>query len=72
MTLQELSREYRESGEAVGRRARELEKRLSAGGLTQTEALELRRRIRLLSAMARDTIATSRYLRRYDRKGERR
>lgn len=68
MTLEELSREYRDSGEAVRRRACRLEARLSDPDLTETQRLELRRRVNILRTMARDTIATARYLHRYYRK----
>lgn len=68
MTLKELANQYRQSGEAVRRRARELETQLSRPGLTKNEKLDLRRRIGMLNAMARDTIATARYLERYYRK----
>lgn len=65
MTLQELSKEYRQSGEMVRRRVRTLEARLSAPGMTETQRIELRRRLCLLRVMARDTIAMSRYLAQY-------
>lgn len=72
MTLQELSKEYRQSGELVRRRVQALEIQLSAPGMTETQRINLRRRISALSAMARDTIATSRYLARYYHEEEQR
>lgn len=67
MTLLELSEEYRNSGEAVRRRIRDLEPELKNPGLTAMQRLELRRRISILNAMYRDTVATAGYLRRYYR-----
>lgn len=68
MTLKELGNQYRQSGEAVRKRARELETQLARPGMSKNERLELRWRIGMLNAMARDTIATARYLERYYRK----
>ena len=65
MTLLELSKDYRNSAEAVRRRVRMLEPGLKDPGLTSNQRLELRRRISVLNAMYRDTVATSCYLRRY-------
>lgn len=65
MTLQELSQEYRRSGEALRARLRLLEPELSDPDLPQTRRLALRRRVTLLRSMARDTMATARYLERY-------
>ncbi|MCI9467675.1 MAG: hypothetical protein HFG45_00025 [Oscillospiraceae bacterium] len=65
MTLQELSKEYRQSGEMVRRRVRTLETCLSVPGMTETQRIELQRRLCLLRVMARDTIAMSRYLAQY-------
>lgn len=73
MTVAELSGEYRESGELCRMRVQELEAKLKKEKLCETEKLRLRRKIYMLSTMARDAIATSRYLENYygDEKNER-
>ena len=65
MNLSELSVQYRESGEACKSRVLELSLALSKDGLSEMEKLLIRRRITILTAMGRDTIATSNYLSRY-------
>ena len=65
MTLLEMSAEYRESGEKCRRRVRELNAILSTEVMGETERLLLRRRVSILSTMARDAIAISRYLENY-------
>lgn len=70
MTLQELALEYRQSGQALRERVRELEPLLSKPELSETQRLELRRRVSILRSMARDTVATARYLQDYYGKEE--
>ena len=65
MKLHELSMEYRESGEMIKGRLGELETLLQGEPLTRTEELQLRRRINMLTSMARDAIMTSRLLLHY-------
>lgn len=65
MTLMQLSSEYRRSGELCRQRQEELRLRLEREKLCETDRLRLRRRIYILGAMARDSIATSRYLENY-------
>lgn len=65
MTLEALSREYQISGQACKQRVRELEAALREPGVTETQRLILRRRITVLTGMARDAIATGRYLQNY-------
>lgn len=65
MTLTQLSIEYRESGELCRKRQNELKQRLESEKMCEMERLRLRRRIYILGCMARDSIATSRYLERY-------
>jgi len=65
MNLSELSDEYRESGEKCRVRSAELQKLLRTKEMSETERLILRRRIYIISAMARESIATSNYLRGY-------
>ena len=68
MTLQELSREYRDSAQLCKQRAAELAAQLDDPGLSETQRLLLRRRICILTAMARDTMGVSSYLHTYYRK----
>ncbi len=65
MTLIQLSIEYRKSGELCRERQNELMRRLESEEMCEMERLRLRRRIYMLGSMARDSIATSRYLERY-------
>lgn len=74
MTLNELSAQYRQSGEACRIRMRELETKLETEPMGETERLRLRRRIYIVGTMAQDAIATSRYLECYygdDKNGKR-
>ncbi len=73
MTIAELSGEYRKSGEACRIRAEELETRLKREKMCEMDKMRLRRKISMLTNMARDAIATSRYLENYygDDKNER-
>ena len=65
MTLSELSKEYRESGQKCRQRVDELRLVLDTEPMSETERLILRRRIYILETMARQTIATSNYLKNY-------
>lgn len=65
MTLTELSAQYRESGEKCRRRVEELRLILETEPMSETERLILRRRIYIIAGMARQTIATSNYLKNY-------
>lgn len=70
MTLQTLSEEYRASGQACKQRVRELEGKLTDPNITETQRLLLRRRMYILTTMARDAMATAGYLQNYYRKDE--
>ena len=65
MTLIQLSSEYRKSGELCRQRQEELSRKLEYEDLCEMDRLRLRRRIYILGVMARDSIATSRYLENY-------
>lgn len=65
MNLKQLAEEYRENGEACRIRADQLTQLLITEKLGEMEKLRLRRRICVLTAMARDAIATSKYLYNY-------
>ena len=65
MTLLEMASEYRESGEKCRQRVKELNTILSTEVMGETERLLLRRRVSILSTMARDAIGISRYLDNY-------
>lgn len=65
MRIEQLSQEYRASGEACRRRAQELTEALMSEKMCEMERLRLRRRICMLNTMARDAIATSKYLENY-------
>lgn len=67
MNLQELSKEYRQSGEVCYDRVKELKKKLSNCTESETVKLQLRREITILTSMARDCVATSNYLANYYR-----
>ena len=73
MTIGELSGEYRKSGERCRGRAEELGEKLKKEKMCEMDKLRLRRKIHMLSNMARDAIATSNYLENYygDEKNER-
>ena len=65
MTLIQLSSEYRKSGELCRQRQEELSRKLEREDMCEMDRLRLRRRIYILGVMARDSIATSRYLENY-------
>ena len=65
MDLKTMAVEYAAGGQACRKRAEELRQRLCLEGPGEMEKLRLRRRIQILTTMARDSIATSRYLERY-------
>lgn len=64
MDLFDLSVQYRDEGEKIRVRVRELREVVDKP-MSETERLALRRRIVILSSMAREAIATSNYLRHY-------
>lgn len=64
MDLLNLSVQYRESGEQLRGRVRQLREEVDKP-MSETDRLALRRRIVILSSMAREAIATSNYLRQY-------
>lgn len=61
----ELSVQYRKSGTACREKLKEVNARLEKGRLRPEETIELRRRKTMLTAMSRDCIATSNYLKSY-------
>ena len=65
MKINELAKEYRASGEACRLRAQQLTEMLVTEEMGEMEKMRLRRRICILMAMARDAIATSKYLENY-------
>lgn len=67
----ELSAQYKISGVACRDKLKEINARLDRGPLRPGEAIELRRRKTMLTAMARDCIATSNYLKNYHERRER-
>ncbi|MGI5986276.1 MAG: hypothetical protein GXY01_03945 [Clostridiales bacterium] len=66
----ELSVQYRVIGTACRKKLLELESALNSGDFVENE-YELKRRITMLTAMTRDCIATSNYLRTYSERRER-
>ena len=72
MDLKTMALEYAAGGQACRKRAEELRRRLSQEESGEMEKLRLRRRIQILTTMARDSIAISRYLERYYDRRERR
>ena len=73
MNLKELAMQYRSNGEACRIRAEQLTQLLKTEKLGEMERMRLRRRICILNTMARDAIATSKYLENYygdDENGE--
>lgn len=60
-----MAAEYRVSGEKCRDRVRELREKVKTHDMTESEKLLLRRRITMLSAMARDAVAISKYLESY-------
>ena len=71
MTLEELAESYQESSALCRGRADELELQVKDPTLTETQRLLLRRRICILTGMARETSGIARHLRTYHRKEER-
>lgn len=67
MTLSELSKEYRISGEKCRMRAKQLRKTLQDPNLSETDKWILRRRLTVIAAMERETIETSNFLKNYYR-----
>ncbi|MEG0777259.1 MAG: hypothetical protein RR147_00845 [Oscillospiraceae bacterium] len=67
----ELSAQYRISGCACKKKLFELKNQLRSESLNSMEEIELRRRITMLTAMSRDCIATSNYLKTYFERRER-
>ena len=65
MKLIELSKEYRSSGEKCKKRVNEISEKLGTGNLTDLERIVMKRRITMLSAMARDAIEISNRLANY-------
>lgn len=61
----QLSAQYRVSGMACRKRLAELKRRLEDEDLSANDQIELRRKITMLTAMSRDCLATSNYLRKY-------
>ena len=70
--LLEMSAQYREAGTACRGRMREKRKRLQSGGCGFYEELELKRSITMLTAMSRDCMETSKYLKDYCERREKR
>lgn len=67
----ELSAQYRNSGLSCRKKLKEMNARLKNDRLRPEEAIELRRNITMLTAMTRDCIAISNYLRQYHERRER-
>lgn len=63
--LLELSLEYRISGLACKKKLNEIETELLGDKLSHHEIIELKRNVTILTAMSRDCICTSNYLKRY-------
>ncbi len=67
--LLELSEQYRESGIACRNALKEMKRRVQHGDFTRPEDLiELRRRITVVTAMTRECIEISEYLKKYHRR----
>jgi len=64
--LIELAAEYRVCGLACKEALKKLSVRLHSENLREEETIEIRRRITLVTAMARECLATSNYLKKYD------
>ena len=64
--LIELAAEYRVCGLACKEVLKKLSVRLCSENLREEETIEIRRRITLVTAMARECLATSNYLKKYD------
>ena len=67
MTLSELAESYQDSSTLCRRRAEALEKQIGDPACSETQRLELRRRVCILYGMARETSAIARHLRTYRR-----
>ena len=65
MNLRELSVQYRAIGELCRAALRQQQRTLQAPGLSEAERALARRRVTLLTAIVRESIATSIYLERY-------
>lgn len=66
----ELADQYRMSGLACKHKLKEMRIKLEKDCLRPEEAIELRRNITMLTAMTRDCLATSNYLKRYHERRE--
>ena len=69
MTLSELAKEYRESGQLLKTRITELRLRLKTEDLCETEKFRLRGRIDSLAKMYRDVNEVAVFLERYYERG---
>lgn len=67
MRVEELSRQYRESGEACRARAAALRRKLADGSLSRNDRYALSVRIQRLEEMATGTLSTAGFLARYYR-----
>lgn len=65
MKLSELAAEYKVSAERCRERVKELEHILSTEAMGETERLLMRRRVTILTGMARETRSVSKYLENY-------
>lgn len=67
----EMSQQYRISGIACKEKLTELRSRLEGETLSPSDEIELKRSITLLTAMSRECLATSNYLKLYFERRER-
>ena len=67
----EMSQQYRISGIACKEKLTELRSRLEEETLSPSDEIELKRSITLLTAMSRECLATSNYLKLYFERRER-
>lgn len=65
MRLNELAEQYRDSSDACRARVSMLRRELGAFHGSETQKIRLRRRITILTEMAREASATAKYLERY-------
>ena len=65
MKVTELAGEYKAAGLRCRERAAELRVRLKTAPMTDSERIELRRRISVLDSMGREAMATGKYLAHY-------
>ena len=65
MKVTELAGEYKAAGQRCRERAAELRGNLNAKEMSESERIELRRRISVLDCMGRDAMATGKYLAHY-------